>query len=59
MPGMGHGHGKMGGKTPFLDELTDEQREAFEVASKANDKEAVKAILEEAGIERPHRGHHF
>jgi hypothetical protein len=58
-PGMGHGHHKMGDKPPFLDDLTDEQREALDVARKANDKEAVKAILEEAGIELPARGHHF
>ncbi len=58
MPGKGHGKGMMG-KPDFLDELTDDQREALEVARKANDKEAVKAILNEAGIERPARGHHW
>lgn len=46
------GHGNDRGRH-MLDELTDEQREALEVARKANDKEAVEAILKEAGIERP------
>ncbi|MBP9843213.1 MAG: hypothetical protein KBC62_04385 [Candidatus Pacebacteria bacterium] len=59
MPGMRHGHGMMGGRPPLWEGLTDEQQEALEVARKANDKEAVKAILEEAGIEFPRRGHHF
>ncbi len=58
MPGMGHGKGKMG-RPDFLNDLSDEQREALAVAKKANDKDAVKAILKEAGIERPqHRGMH-
>ncbi len=58
MPGMGHSKGMMG-RPDFLDELTDDQREALEVAKKANDKEAVQAILKEAGIERPqYRGGH-
>ncbi|MEN9921018.1 MAG: hypothetical protein RL538_911 [Candidatus Parcubacteria bacterium] len=56
MPGMGRGHGMKGGKSPFLEELTDEQREAFEVARKANDKEAARAILEDAGVELPEKG---
>lgn len=60
MPGMGRGHGMMGGRAPFLDELTDEQREAFEVARKANDKEAARAILEDAGVELGEKGpRHF
>ncbi len=54
MPSRGHGKGIMG-HPDFLDDLTTEQREALEVARKANDKEAVRAILDEAGIE--HRGH--
>jgi hypothetical protein len=49
------GHGK-GGMHRMHDELTDDQRDALEVARKANDKEAVEAILKEAGIERP--AHH-
>ena len=57
--GMGHGRGMMG-RPDFLNDLTDEQREALEVAKQANDKDAVKAILKEAGIERPsHRGMHW
>lgn len=58
MPGMG-GAGMMH-RPDFLDELSDDQREAFEVAHKANDKETEQAILEEAGIKMPnHRfGHH-
>lgn len=54
MPGIGHGKGVMG-RPDFLEELTDVQREALEVARKANDKEAARAILEEAGIELPHK----
>lgn len=58
MPGTGHVKGKMG-RPDFLDELTDEQREALLVAKKANDKDTVGAILKEAGIERPsHHGMH-
>lgn len=37
-------------------ELSDEQREALKVARQSNDKEAVEAILEEAGIAMP--SHH-
>jgi hypothetical protein len=51
---MWGGHGKAG-RWHHHDELTDEQREALQVARKANDKEAVRAILQEAGIDR--RGH--
>lgn len=40
-----------------LSELTDEQREALRVARQANDKDAVKAILEEAGIEMSNHHH--
>ena len=43
-----HGHGKK----PFLQELTQEQKEAFAVAKRANDKATMQAILVEAGIER-------
>jgi Spy/CpxP family protein refolding chaperone len=56
MPGMGHGRGMMP-KPDFLEALTDEQRDALRAARQANDKEAVRAILEEAGVERG--GHHF
>jgi Lon protease-like protein len=52
MPGMGHGqHGMRDGRASYLDDLTGGQQEALEVARKANDKEAVQAILQEAGIE--------
>lgn len=52
-----HMHGKHGGSKQKLREaLTDEQREALQVAHKANDKEAVRAIFAEAGIELPQKG---
>ena len=35
----------------MVDELTQEQREALRVARQSNDKETIRAILEEAGIE--------
>jgi hypothetical protein len=37
-------------------QLTDEQREALEVAHRANDKDAVRAIFAEAGIDLPEKG---
>lgn len=60
--GRGHGtmmgrHGKgmkMGQK---FEDLTPNQAEALMVAHQANDKEAVAAILKEAGIEMPGRMH--
>lgn len=42
----------------WKDELTDEQLEALQAARQANDKETARAILEEAGIERPHHHKH-
>lgn len=51
-------HGMMG-RPDFLADLSEEQRDALMVARQANDKDAVKAILKEAGIERPVRGHHL
>ncbi|HEY0964718.1 MAG TPA: hypothetical protein VGE31_02900 [Candidatus Paceibacterota bacterium] len=52
-PGHRHGLGHQ------LTELSDDQRDAFQVARKANDREAMKAILDEAGIEiPPHHRHH-
>ncbi|MCB9811926.1 hypothetical protein H6783_03355 [Candidatus Nomurabacteria bacterium] len=54
--GMGMDRGR--GEPPFLSQLTDEQKEAFEVAKEANDKETMKAILEEAGIAVPDLGRH-
>jgi hypothetical protein len=55
--GMGrHGGMRMGDE---FQNLSLEQRDAIQVARKANDKEAVKAILEEAGVEMPgHRTGH-
>ena len=53
--GMGRHHGM--GKGHQFSELTDEQEAALAVARKANDKDAVKAILDEAGVPMPgHRG---
>jgi hypothetical protein len=39
-----------------LDDLSDDQQEVLRVARQSNDRETVRAILKEAGIERP--GHH-
>jgi hypothetical protein len=50
--GMGHKGMRMGHE---FQNLTDDQKEALQVARQANDKEAVKAILKEAGIEMPHK----
>ena len=51
--GMGHRGGMMMGDD--FQNLTDEQRDALQVAREANDKEAVQAILNDAGIEMPGR----
>lgn len=50
-----HGHWL---KEQIDEKLSDDQLEAFQVAREANDREAARAILEEAGIERPEKGHH-
>lgn len=51
--GMGHRGGmKMSQK---FQNLTEAQRDTLQVARKANDKEATKAILEEAGIDMPEK----
>lgn len=51
--GMGHHGGmKLGGE---FENLSDEQRDALQVAREANDKVAVQAILNDAGIEMPGR----
>jgi|GEM_PF-3013280 len=43
--------------TQQIDEkLSDDQRAALQVARAANDRESVRAILDEAGVERPQRG---
>lgn len=52
--GMGRGGMRMGHE---FQNLTDDQREALQVARQANDKEAAKAILKEAGVEVPHKMH--
>lgn len=58
-PGMGHGgRGMMGGS--HLIDLTEEQRDALRAARQANDKETVREILREAGIDDGRRhGMHF
>jgi hypothetical protein len=54
--GKGHrGHG-MHGQPKFLSQLTDAQKDAFAVARQANDKDAMEAILDEAGIVKPTKG---
>tara|TARA_B100002051_G_scaffold172700_1_gene163300 strand:+ start:1708 stop:2301 length:594 start_codon:yes stop_codon:yes gene_type:complete len=40
----------------IIENLTEEQREAVRVARAANDRETVRSILEEAGVELPDRG---
>jgi len=40
------------------EQLTDEQKNALQVARQANDRETARAILEEAGIEKPPHKHH-
>lgn len=45
-----HHHGFKGGHMRGFSELSDEQREALNVARQANDRETIKAILEEAGV---------
>lgn len=53
-----HHHAKHAAFKAQLEEsLTEEQLQALQVAKAANDREAVHAILEEAGIERPARKH--
>lgn len=52
-----HGYrtGRADFRTALAEQLTDDQREALQVAREANDRDAVRAILEEAGIEHPER----
>ena len=38
-------------RSPFLSELSDEQRDALRVARQANDRATIQAIFDEAGIE--------
>lgn len=42
---------------PFIAELTDEQREALQVARQANDRATIQAIFDEAGLEHPQQQH--
>ena len=44
------------GAHPTMDQLTGAQKAAFNVARQANDREAMEAILEEAGVVKPTRG---
>ena len=49
-------HGKRGhARAMIREELSDEQREALQVAHESNDKEAVRAIFAEAGIDLPEK----
>lgn len=52
--GKGHIHG-MHGKQ-MMEQLSDAQKEALSVARQANDKDAMEAILDEAGIVKPTKG---
>lgn len=48
-------------KDQIDEKLSDDQQAALQIARESNDREAARAILEEAGIERPERhgrGHH-
>lgn len=56
--GRGGHHGGRGlhGEPPFLDQLTDAQKAAFNVARQANDRDAMEAILDEAGVIKPTKG---
>lgn len=42
-------------KQQIAEKLTDEQQDALQVAREANDRQTMRAILSEAGIERPDR----
>jgi hypothetical protein len=46
----------MHGQPKFLSQLTDAQKDAFAVARQANDRDAMEAILDEAGIVKPTKG---
>ncbi len=52
----GRGGARHGGHAAVLDELTEEQQAAFAVAKVANDRDAMHAILEEAGVAMGERG---
>ncbi|MES2749390.1 MAG: hypothetical protein V4606_03285 [Patescibacteria group bacterium] len=44
------------GEAPLREELTEAQIQAFNVARQANDRDAMEAIMEEAGIVKPSKG---
>ena len=52
----GGGQGTMHGQVPVREELTDAQKQVFNVARQANDRDAMEAIMEEAGIIKPTKG---
>jgi 5-enolpyruvylshikimate-3-phosphate synthase len=54
--GKGFGRHGMHGEPPFLEQLTDAQKAAFAVARQANDRDAMDAILDEAGVVKPTKG---
>lgn len=56
--GMHRGYGMRGhhGEHAAFDQLTDTQKAAFAVARQANDRDAMEAILDEAGIVKPTKG---
>ncbi len=54
---MQQGRYKQGhGEAPLREELTEAQIQAFNVARQANDRDAMDAIMEEAGIVKPSKG---
>lgn len=55
--GKRHGHRSHGMKARVLEQLSEDQRAALQVAREANDRAAARAILDEAGVERPERGY--
>lgn len=55
--GVMHGRNKHGhSEAPLREELTEAQIQAFNVARQANDRDAMDAIMEEAGIVKPSKG---
>ena len=55
--GVMHGRNKHGhSEAPLQEELTEAQIQAFNVARQANDRDAMDAIMEEAGIVKPSKG---
>jgi hypothetical protein len=54
--GMGHRGHRIHGQPKFLSQLSNAQKAAFGVARQANDRDAMEAILDEAGIVKPTKG---